>query len=91
MIYLSGVRAPVTRDEITFEQTMEQVDERLKDALERVPNTYREPFVLFALDGLSYAEVAERMSIPVGTVMSRIHRARQRMKARLGNGPHLAA
>jgi hypothetical protein len=35
MIYLSGVRAPVTRDEITFEQTMEQVDERLKDALER--------------------------------------------------------
>ena len=91
VLLFSGARALTTRDELTYEQSLERVDDRLKDALERVPDTYREPFVLFALDGLSYAEIAERMRIPVGTVMSRIHRARQRMKTRLAEGPNVAA
>lgn len=92
VILLSGATAPTTRDELTYEQKIERVDDLLKDALERVPDTYRQPFVMFALDGLSYAEIAEQLSIPVGTVMSRIHRARQRMKDRLGDTPpNLAA
>lgn len=59
---------------------LEHVDDRVRRALGKLPDTYREPFVLFALDGLSYAEIASHLAIPVGTVMSRIHRARTRLK-----------
>ena len=92
VIMLSGATAPRTQEILTYEQNLELIDDRLKDALERVPDTYRQPFVMFALDGLSYAEIAEQLRIPVGTVMSRIHRARRRMKDRLGESPpNLAA
>ncbi len=77
--------------ELSYEQTLERVDERLKLALERVPEIYREPFVLFSLDGLAYAEIATQLAIPVGTVMSRIHRARQRLKGALAASGYRAA
>ena len=46
-------------------------------ALSTLPETDREAFVLFALGELSYAEVAEVMGIPLGTVRSKIHRVRR--------------
>lgn len=64
----------------SFENAMENVDDKVRRAFVRLPDTYRAPFVLFALDGLSYAEIAGRLAIPVGTVMSRIHRARLRLR-----------
>ncbi len=72
--------------DLSFDDVLERVDDKVKLAFTRLPENYREPFVLFALDSLSYAEIARRLSIPVGTVMSRIHRARQRLKQSLG-GP----
>jgi RNA polymerase sigma-70 factor (ECF subfamily) len=83
VIQLSGAIARTTPPPLSYEQSLEHVDDRLKDALERLQATYRVPFVMFALDGFSYAEIAEQLRIPVGTVMSRIHRARQRLKDRL--------
>lgn len=59
---------------------LEQVDDRIHRAFRRLPDTFREPFILFALDGLSYAEIAAQLTIPIGTVMSRIHRARHRLR-----------
>ena len=43
----------------------------------------REILLLKALDGLSYAELAERLAIPLGTVMSRLYYARRRLRERL--------
>ncbi len=83
IIQISGATARPSTDPLTYEQTLEHVEDCLKGALERLPTNYHGPFVMFALDGLSYAEIAEQLRIPVGTVMSRIHRARQRLKARL--------
>ena len=83
VIHLSGA---VSRDKgmpLSYEETLEYVDDSRKSALVRLPETYRVPFVMFALEGISYAEIAEQLRIPVGTVMSRIHRARQRLKAGL--------
>jgi len=91
VILLSGATAPTTQDVLTYEQTLERVDDRLKEGLDRLPETYRRPFVMFALDGLSYAEIAEQLRIPVGTVMSRIHRARTRMKGHLAASAYVAA
>jgi len=68
---------------LPYELVMERVDDDVRAAFDRLPDVYRTPFVLFALEGLSYAEIAERLGCPVGTVMSRIHRARTRLKASL--------
>ena len=69
---------------MTYDEVLDRVDDRVKSAFRLLPDNYRNPFVLFALDELSYAEIASRLRIPVGTVMSRIHRARQRLKRTLG-------
>ena len=83
VIQMSGATARRSCDPLSYEQTLEHVEDCLKGALERLPSTYHDPFVMFALDGLSYTEIAAQLRIPVGTVMSRIHRAREGLKTRL--------
>jgi RNA polymerase sigma-70 factor (ECF subfamily) len=53
--------------------------ELLRQALERLPPEYREVIVLRELEGLSYREIAGIAGIPLGTVMSRLARARERL------------
>ena len=48
-------------------------------ALDRLPRVLRETFVLHEAEGMSYQEVAEALGCPIGTVMSRLHRARSRI------------
>lgn len=55
----------------------------LDAALDHLPAEQRESFVLRELEGLSYEEIAEKMHCPVGTVRSRIHRARDTIAAAL--------
>jgi RNA polymerase sigma factor (sigma-70 family) len=52
----------------------------LKEALEKLPLEFREVIVLRELEGMSYKEIAELAGIPVGTVMSRLARARERLQ-----------
>jgi RNA polymerase sigma-70 factor (ECF subfamily) len=52
-------------------------------ALQRLPLDQREPLLLVTLEQLSYAECAELLRIPIGTVMSRISRARVALRALL--------
>ena len=66
-----------------FDQVLDHVDDRVRTAFGRLSESYRAPFLLFALDGLTYAEIAARLRVPPGTVMSRIHRARRRLQAAL--------
>src|SRR5258706_14630987 len=60
----------------------------LKQALEALPMEFREVVVLRELEGLSYKEIGAIADIPLGTVMSRLARARRRLQhdlaARLG-------
>lgn len=55
----------------------DQVDERLKRAIERLPDNFRDVLLLWAVEGLKYREVADITGVPIGTVMSRLFRARQ--------------
>jgi RNA polymerase sigma factor (sigma-70 family) len=55
----------------------------LKRALEELPVEFREVMILRELEGLTYKEIAGVTDVPVGTVMSRLARARQRLKLRL--------
>jgi RNA polymerase sigma-70 factor (ECF subfamily) len=54
-------------------------------ALATLPDRLREVLVLRELEELSYSEIAEVMSVPIGTVMSRLSRARQAFRTRLQN------
>jgi RNA polymerase sigma-70 factor (ECF subfamily) len=65
---------------------LEQEDLRrlLDGALAGLSDAQRQTFVLHAEAGLSYREVAEALDISIGTVMSRLYYARQRLRARLG-------
>jgi RNA polymerase sigma-70 factor (ECF subfamily) len=56
---------------------------RLTEALGQLPAVHRAVLVLREMDGLSYEELAERLSIPRGTVMSRLFHARKKMQALL--------
>ena len=55
----------------------------LNQALEELPATFREVLVLLELEGLSYKEIAKVLGIPIGTVMSRLARARHRLRESL--------
>jgi RNA polymerase sigma-70 factor (ECF subfamily) len=60
------------------------VDE-VRAALEQLPVDFREVIVLRELEGLSYKEIAAVIGIPMGTVMSRLARARERLLVVLGS------
>jgi RNA polymerase sigma-70 factor (ECF subfamily) len=64
--------------------------EFVRQAIEELPLEYREAIVLRELEGLPYKEIAEIAEIPLGTVMSRLSRARERLErdltSRIGEG-----
>jgi RNA polymerase sigma-70 factor (ECF subfamily) len=58
-------------------------DDEVKTALESLPEDFRIPVLLSDVDGFSYKEIAEMLEIPIGTVMSRLHRGRKAMQKML--------
>jgi RNA polymerase sigma-70 factor (ECF subfamily) len=58
-------------------------DERLHEALSSLPDCYRQVVLLFDVEGFSYKEIAAIAGVPLGTVMSRLHRGRKALKERL--------
>jgi RNA polymerase sigma-70 factor, ECF subfamily len=59
---------------------------RIGRALESLPEHHRAIIILSDIQGLSYREIAEVLAIPMGTVMSRLHNARKRLRDVLGPG-----
>lgn len=62
---------------------MHDLRQTIDDALARLSPAIRETFVLFAEAELSYKEIAETQGVPIGTVMSRLYYARQKLQAAL--------
>jgi RNA polymerase sigma-70 factor, ECF subfamily len=61
----------------------EEVSDEVKKAVDELPDLFRIPLLLATLGGLPYQEIADVLKVPVGTVMSRIHRARTRLRDEL--------
>jgi len=59
------------------------VEAYINKAVEDLPENFRLPVLLADLEGFSYKEIAEILDIPIGTVMSRLHRGRKAMQKSL--------
>lgn len=59
------------------------VDAKVLEAIDALPTEFREVLVLSDVEGMRYAEIAEALQIPVGTVKSRLFRARRQLQADL--------
>lgn len=66
------------------DELMEMFSEaEVKATVEELPDVYRMAVLLADVEGFQYAEIAEILEIPIGTVMSRLHRGRKQLQKRL--------
>ena len=97
-LYVNQVRAARTRPGTQLEEEMPELAQPaseidalvLRDldlAIRRLPPDQREVLLLVALEDMSYAEAAATLEIPIGTVMSRLARAREKLRAMLSGLP----
>ncbi|WP_207458762.1 sigma-70 family RNA polymerase sigma factor [Azospirillum sp. SYSU D00513] len=71
---------------VTPARQEERVEAReMMRAIDDLPEEQRKVLLLVALEGLKYDEVAELLGVPIGTVMSRLSRAREAVRAKLAN------
>ncbi len=79
----SGAAERVDATDALHEMMERQQWQRLHEAVARLPEPFRETLVLFHLDGLPYEEVASVLGCPIGTVRSRLARAREMLSRQL--------
>ncbi|HYH22515.1 MAG TPA: sigma-70 family RNA polymerase sigma factor [Azospirillum sp.] len=101
-VHVNQVRSRASRpDEVPVESvesrltTPARQEERVEvremmRALDELPDEQRQVLLLVALEGLKYEEVAEMIGVPIGTVMSRLSRGREAVRAKLANGASVA-
>ncbi len=65
--------------------------QRLQQALDELAEPFRTPIILFYFEDFSYRDIADQMDVPIGTVMSRLARAKEFLKSRLVQAPVLVA
>lgn len=77
--------APIVASSAEPDRALEHAEqtETIRAAVEELPPDQRAVFSLFAAGELSYAEIAEALGIPIGTVMSRLFHARKKLQERL--------
>jgi RNA polymerase sigma-70 factor (ECF subfamily) len=64
---------------------------RIQEEVQALRPEFREAFILRELEGLSYKEIADVTAVPIGTVMSRLSRARRELQSRLGDSTRKAS
>ncbi|WP_435018623.1 RNA polymerase sigma factor [Tundrisphaera sp. TA3] len=71
------------RDDPLRRVLAEEAREKLRDALARLADKHRDVIVLHMWEGLDYETIADRLQVPIGTVRSRLNRAREALRASL--------
>jgi RNA polymerase sigma-70 factor (ECF subfamily) len=85
---LGGLEAAATGRSVEDEVLERVTEAEVKDALESLPEQFRIAVLLGDVEGFSYKEIAEILDIPIGTVMSRLHRGRKALQKRLYDFGH---
>jgi RNA polymerase sigma factor (sigma-70 family) len=89
----SGAQDQMSDDALDPEERLQQQQTvaLVRAALEQLPVDFREVIVLREIEGLSYKEIAAVVNVPIGTVMSRLARGRERLMAALEPARELEA
>src|SRR6202171_3947126 len=80
---LGGLEAADAERTAETEALEAMPDDEVKQALESIPEQFRMAVILADIEGFSYKEIAEILDVPIGTVMSRIHRGRRALQKAL--------
>ena len=75
--YSSNTHLGISAEDALFERL---TDDEIQIAIDSLPGTYKDVVLLADVQGFSYKEIAEILDVPDGTVMSRLHRARAKLK-----------
>ncbi len=75
-------------EESLSESSYEERSRQLREALARLPVEFREILVLRDIEGWSYKQLASALNVPLGTVMSRLNRARERLREEIAKVQH---
>jgi RNA polymerase sigma factor (sigma-70 family) len=92
--YLHRLRSRKTAKTVSLDETAEPIDRwdaeplvidstKLQEVLNELPEAFRTPLVLYFFEEFSYREIAEQIGVPMGTVMSRLARAKAFLRERL--------
>jgi RNA polymerase sigma-70 factor (ECF subfamily) len=92
--YLHRIRASKQQNCVSLEGVGEIPDrspepvppvdpDKLQESLNELPEAFRTPIILYYFDSFTYRDIAEQMDLPLGTVMSRLARAKAYLRARL--------
>lgn len=76
-------QVPETSPPGDFAHLAQHMDQELVRALDMLPEEYRTVMLLWAIEDFSYQEIADALEIPIGTVMSRLYRARTKLTQQL--------
>ena len=93
--YLHRLRAAMKEKQVPLDEVAEIPDRlpeplpivdsaQLQQALGELPEVFRTPVVLYYFEEFSYRDIADQMNVPLGTVMSRLARAKAYLRERLG-------
>ena len=69
--------------EVYEKMDFDEISPKIKEALSKLSEDHKKTFELSIFEGLEYKEIAEKLKIPIGTVMSRVYYARQHMRKEL--------
>ena len=75
--YSSNTHLGISAEDALFERL---TDDEIQTAIDSLPETYKDVVLLADVQGFSYKEIADILDVPDGTVMSRLHRARAKLK-----------
>ena len=78
---LHATQAPVMDAGISLDRAQDR--QAVRAAIEQLPIEFREAIILRELEGASYKEIADTMGVPIGTIMSRLARARHQLQLTL--------
>ena len=79
---IEAAQAGITPERLVLDS---MPDQAVKDAIEALPEQFRVAVLLADVEGFSYKEIAEITGVPIGTVMSRLHRGRKQLEKRLAD------
>jgi RNA polymerase sigma-70 factor (ECF subfamily) len=93
-LYLHRLRAEKKENALSLEscadlpervqEPLPEIDpQRLQEALNELPESFRSAVILYYFEDFSYRDIAEQMDLPIGTVMSRLARAKAHLRATL--------